>query len=84
MMESEEEGPINIGNPSERTMLNFADIILKITKSKSKTVFEPFPPDDPLQRKPDITLAKKKLGWEPKVEIEEGLKKTIEWFREKL
>lgn len=81
MMESSEEGPINLGNPSERTIIDFAQKTIKVTNSKSKLVYQPLPQDDPLQRRPDITLARKKLGWEPKVDIEEGLKKTVEWFR---
>ncbi len=83
MMESNEEGPINLGNPFERTILDFAQKTIKVTNSKSKLVYQPLPQDDPLQRRPDITLAKKKLGWEPKVDIDEGLRKTAEWFKEK-
>ena len=73
-------GPINIGNPGEFTMIELAENILDLTGSKSKLVFEPLPADDPKQRKPDITLAKEKLGWEPKVPLREGLAKTIEYF----
>ena len=74
-------GPINLGNPGEFTMLELAEIIIKLTGSKSKLVFQPLPPDDPKQRQPDITLAKDNLGWEPKVNLEDGLKETIDYFR---
>ena len=77
-------GPINIGNPGEFTMLELAENVIDLTGSKSKLVFEPLPADDPKQRKPDITLAKEKLGWEPKVPLREGLAKTIEYFDELL
>ena len=70
-------GPINIGNPTEFTILELAKEVLRLTKSKSKLVFEPLPLDDPLQRKPNISLARKELSWEPKVQLEEGLKITI-------
>ena len=74
-------GPVNLGNPSERTVLNLAEMIKKLTDSKSKIVFKPLPSDDPIKRKPDITLAKNELGWEPKIDIEDGLKNTIEYFK---
>lgn len=74
-------GPINIGNPKEFTMLELAQTILKLTNSKSELVFKPLPSDDPRQRQPDITLAKNILDWEPKVQLEEGLVKTIEYFK---
>ena len=73
-------GPINIGNPGEFTMIELAENVIELTGSKSKLVFEPLPADDPKQRKPDITLAKEKLGWEPTVPLREGLAKTIEYF----
>src|ERR1700733_741400 len=73
--------PVNIGNPSEITLLEFAEEVLKLTGSKSKIVFEPLPQDDPKQRKPNITKAKEILGWEPKVDRHEGLKRTLEYFR---
>jgi dTDP-glucose 4,6-dehydratase len=76
--------PVNIGNPAEITIRQFADEILRLTGSKSQIVFRPMPPDDPKQRKPDISLAKKLLGWEPKVNREEGLKKTLEYFKAKV
>ena len=70
-------GPVNTGNPGEFTMLQLAETILRLSNSKSKLVFAPLPSDDPKQRQPDITLAKAKLGWEPKVNLEDGLKETI-------
>lgn len=73
-------GPINIGNPNEFTILELAKKVIELTNSKSKITFKPLPKDDPLQRKPDITLAKDQLNWIPKVQLEEGLLKTIEYF----
>jgi len=73
-------GPVNTGNPSEFTMLELAEKVIDLTGTKSKITFEPLPFDDPKQRQPDITLAKEKLGWEPKIPLEEGLKKTIAYF----
>ena len=74
-------GPVNIGNPVEFTMLELAEKVIELTGSKSKIIFLPLPQDDPLQRQPDITLAKKELGWEPTINLEAGLIKTIEYFR---
>ena len=74
--------PVNIGNPQEITLLQFAEEVLKLTGSKSKIVYEPLPQDDPKQRQPDITKAKEILGWEPKVNRHEGLKKTLEYFKQ--
>ncbi|MCK9452021.1 MAG: SDR family oxidoreductase [Bacteroidales bacterium] len=74
-------GPVNIGNPGEFTMLELAQKIIEQTASKSKIVFMPLPADDPMQRKPDISLAKKVLDWEPAIGLDEGLKKTISYFR---
>jgi len=74
-------GPVNIGNPGEFTMLELAEIILKKVGGKSKLTFLPLPGDDPKQRRPDITLAQKELGWEPKVSLEDGLDPTIDYFR---
>jgi dTDP-glucose 4,6-dehydratase len=74
--------PVNIGNPSEITLLQFAEEVIKLTGSKSKIVFEPLPQDDPKQRQPDITKAKDILGWSPKVDRHEGLKKTLEYFKQ--
>lgn len=73
-------GPVNLGNPSEFTMLELAEQIIELVGSKSNLVFEELPMDDPKQRKPDISLAKKNLNWEPKVELRSGLLKTIEYF----
>lgn len=73
-------GPVNIGNPDEFTILEFAKLIIKLSDTKSKLVYEPLPKDDPKQRKPDITLAKKHLKWTPKVKLREGLMLTIPWF----
>ncbi len=73
-------GPVNIGNPGEFTILELAQKVIDITGSKSKIVFEPLPADDPMQRKPDITLARQKLDWEPKIKLDDGLIKTIEYF----
>ncbi len=75
-------GPVNIGNPSEFSMLELANSVLRLTKSQSKISFEPLPADDPRQRRPDIMLAKTALSWEPVVKLEEGLNKTISYFRQ--
>ncbi|MFA6923959.1 MAG: UDP-glucuronic acid decarboxylase family protein [Bacteroidales bacterium] len=77
-------GPVNLGNPNEFTIIELAEKVLKLTNSKSKLVFEPLPEDDPMQRKPDISLAKKILKWEPKIQLNEGLVKTIEYFKNKI
>lgn len=77
LMMSDTPLPVNIGNPSEMTMLQFADAVKRITRSKSKIIFKPLPQDDPKQRQPDITRARTLLKWEPKVELEKGLTKTI-------
>lgn len=76
-------GPVNLGNPGEFTMLELAETIIKLTDSRSKIVYKPLPQDDPMQRKPIINLAKQELNWEPKVQLEEGLLKTIAYFRSK-
>jgi UDP-glucuronate decarboxylase len=75
-------GPVNVGNPCEFTMLELAEKIISLTRSKSKIIYQPLPSDDPRQRKPEITLAKEKLNWEPKVSIEDGLQETIKYFKE--
>ena len=77
-------GPVNIGNPSEFTMLELAELVIKLTGAKSRLEFQPLPLDDPRQRKPDISLAGEKLGWQPKVPLEEGIRRTIEYFRQLL
>ncbi|MFZ9465169.1 MAG: UDP-glucuronic acid decarboxylase family protein [Burkholderiaceae bacterium] len=74
-------GPVNIGNPGEFTMLELAEMVLRLTGSRSTISFKPLPSDDPKQRRPDISLAKQALDWEPKVSLEEGLEKTIAYFR---
>ena len=76
-------GPVNTGNPGEFTMLELARKVIELTNSKSNIVYRPLPGDDPRQRKPDITLAKEKLDWEPKIRLEEGLRRTIAYFEEK-
>lgn len=81
MMECEDfTGPVNLGNPTETTILEFAERIIKLTGSSSKIIFKPLPADDPKQRQPDITLAGAKLGWQPVIPVEVGLKKTIDYF----
>lgn len=82
MMNSDFIGPVNLGNPKEFTILELAKKVIKLSGSKSKIVLKELPEDDPKQRRPDISLAKEKLGWEPKMELEEGLKKTIKFFNE--
>jgi len=85
MMESENFiGPVNLGNPGEFTIADLAGLVLKLTRSKSKIVHQALPSDDPVRRRPDIVLAKAKLGWEPKVPLEEGLSRTIDYFKERL
>jgi dTDP-glucose 4,6-dehydratase len=84
LMMSDYSLPVNVGNPTEMTMLQFAEEIVKATGSRSKISFKPLPQDDPKQRKPDIAKAKKLLKWEPKVKLADGLVKTIEYFREKI
>ncbi|NBP38523.1 MAG: SDR family oxidoreductase [Betaproteobacteria bacterium] len=74
-------GPVNIGNPGEFTMLELAEMVLRLTGSRSKISFRPLPSDDPKQRRPDISLAKRALDWEPKISLEEGLVKTIDYFK---
>lgn len=83
MMNGSDEfiGPVNLGNPGEFTIMELAKMVVELTGSKSKIVHRPLPQDDPTQRQPDISLAKKRLGWEPKVPLREGLEKTIAWFR---
>ena len=74
-------GPINLGNPDEFTILQLAELVIELTGSKSKLIYKPPVPDDPSKRRPDITLAKKNLDWQPRVKLREGLQKTIDWFR---
>jgi len=86
LMESDKEitGPINMGNPNEFTILELAELVLKLTSSQSKIIFKALPEDDPKQRQPNISLAKDKLDWEPKVSLEDGLKETIKYFSDLL
>lgn len=84
LMMSKENRPVNIGNPNEFTVLEFAHLVQELTGSKSELQFMPLPEDDPKQRQPDITRAREVLGWEPKVELKEGLTHTLAYFREKL
>jgi UDP-glucuronate decarboxylase len=74
-------GPVNIGNPGEYTIYELAKMIIELTGSKSKLVYKPLPSDDPTRRKPDITLAKEKLDWQPSIKVQDGLLKTIEYFK---
>ncbi|MEQ8765763.1 MAG: GDP-mannose 4,6-dehydratase, partial [Planctomycetota bacterium] len=84
LMMSDRVMPTNIGNPAEMTLLDFAKKIAEITGSKSQLVFKELPVDDPKVRQPDITRAKKELGWEPKVSLDEGLSKTLDYFRSRM
>lgn len=83
MMETEDDftGPVNLGNPNEFSIQELAKKIIAMTGSSSKIVFKSLPNDDPKQRQPDITLARKKLGWEPTIELEDGLSRMIEYFK---
>jgi UDP-glucuronate decarboxylase len=83
LMNSREDftGPVNVGNPNEFTIKELAEAIIELTGSSSKIVYEPLPADDPMQRQPDISLARKELGWEPNIQLREGLSKTIEYFK---
>ena len=80
LLDSDYVGPVNIGNPNEFTVLELAQKVLDVTGSSSEIVYEPLPVDDPTQRQPDISLARRVLGWEPQVPLEEGLRKTAAWF----
>jgi dTDP-glucose 4,6-dehydratase len=82
LMTSDERYPVNLGNPREMSILEFADHIVAITGAKSGIVFQPLPQDDPKQRQPDIAKARSVLGWEPCVPLEEGIKLTLEYFRQ--
>jgi dTDP-glucose 4,6-dehydratase len=84
LSQSGQHEPVNIGNPIEFTMVEFARLVLKVTGGRSPLIHQPLPTDDPKQRRPDITLARQLLGWEPKVELEDGLRRTIEFFRDKV
>jgi UDP-glucuronate decarboxylase len=75
-------GPVNLGNPYEFTIKQLAEMVVEMTKTKSTIIYEPLPSDDPTQRQPIISLAKEKLGWEPKIQLREGLQKTIDYFKQ--
>jgi dTDP-glucose 4,6-dehydratase len=81
LLDSEWVGPMNIGNPEEYTVLDVAQMVLEVTGSSSEIVFEALPPTDPVRRCPDITLAKRELGWEPRIPLRDGLGRTLEWYR---
>jgi dTDP-glucose 4,6-dehydratase len=80
LLDCDHTGPVNIGNPAEYTILELATMVLELTGSDSELVFEPLPVDDPRVRRPDISLARRLLGWEPEVPLRDGLKLTAEWF----
>jgi UDP-glucuronate decarboxylase len=84
LMDSDFEGPVNLGNPREHTVLELAEVVLRLTGSKSRVERRPSPPDDPQRRCPEIALAREKLHWEPRVSLEDGLRETIEYFRREL
>ena len=84
LLEADIEGPLNIGNPDEHTVLDLAEHVLRLTGSHSRIVHRPLPADDPHRRRPDITRAQRKLGWEPRVSLDDGLRETIRWFRHEL
>jgi len=85
LLRSDHTGPVNIGNPRELTVLEFARVIIQLTGSKSQITFQPLPVDDPKQRQPDITLARRVLNnWEPRVSLEDGLRQTIAYFKDKV
>jgi dTDP-glucose 4,6-dehydratase len=84
LMRASTNEPVNLGNPQEMTLLELAKRIIRLTGSRSEIVFRPLPEDDPKVRQPDISRARSLLGWEPRVDTDEGLKRTIEWFRAKL
>jgi UDP-glucuronate decarboxylase len=77
-------GPINLGNPNEVTMRELAETIIRLTNSKSRIEFRPLPSDDPERRQPDISLARERLGWQPTTQLEDGLRKTIDYFAQRL
>ena len=77
-------GPVNIGNPSEFTMIELAETVIRLCDSRSRIIHKPLPPDDPRQRQPDIALARRVLAWEPRVSLNDGLAETIAYFRRRL
>ena len=84
LLDGDEVGPVNIGNPNEFTVRELAELVIEVTGSSSEVVYEPLPVDDPTQRQPDITLARSALGWEPRIQLREGLERTAAWFRQAL
>jgi dTDP-glucose 4,6-dehydratase len=84
LLDGDITGPVNIGNPAEYTIRQLAEEVLAVTGSESEIVYEPLPVDDPTQRRPDITLARTQLGWEPRIGLREGLQRTADWFRQAL
>jgi nucleoside-diphosphate-sugar epimerase len=82
LLDSGYVGPVNVGNPNEFTIRELADVVLEVTGSSSEIVNEPLPVDDPTQRRPDISLATRLFGWEPEVQLREGIERTAQWFRE--
>ena len=84
LLDSDYVGPVNIGNPDEFTVAELADLVIELTGTASAVEHRPLPVDDPTQRRPDITLARTRLGWEPGVSLREGLTRTIEWFRARI
>ena len=84
LMNADAEGPLNIGNPVEHSVLELAEQVLHLTGSKSRLLHQPLPADDPKRRRPDIALARRTLGWQPQVTLDEGLRRTIAWFRREL
>jgi dTDP-glucose 4,6-dehydratase len=84
LLDGDEVGPVNIGNPHEFTVRELAELVIEVTGSASDIVYEPLPVDDPTQRQPDITLARTALGWEPQIQLREGLERTAAWFRQSL
>ncbi|HEX5946867.1 MAG TPA: UDP-glucuronic acid decarboxylase family protein [Acidimicrobiales bacterium] len=84
LLDGDEVGPVNIGNPNEFTVRELAELVIEVTGSSSEVVYEPLPVDDPTQRQPDITLARSALGWEPRIQLHEGLERTAAWFRQAL
>ncbi len=84
LLDTDVSEPVNIGNPDEFTILEFANLVLDLTKAKSKMEFVKLPQDDPKKRKPDISKAKRILGWEPKVSLKQGLERTIDWFKQQI
>jgi dTDP-glucose 4,6-dehydratase len=84
LLDGDVTGPVNIGNPTEFTVLDLAQVVLEVTGSSSEIVHQPLPVDDPTQRQPDITLARRALGWEPRIDLRDGLGRTADWMRRQL